>query len=658
MKKYLVYFLLPLALAACTDSDGGAIDDTPKDKYADYQITGSINPIHTTARVVDGEVETKFQENDVMLIGWKHSSGGAYSGYAYKYGSGEMFIPNDNVDGSALWTGLDSEGSNVDVYAWYRKGIDNTSTIPVGNTVSVSEDQSTEAKYTSNICLAAYALYIKNATTSLQFGFSHLMARLKLSIDFNDKGISTSDVQGATVTTKLCISGTLQENTTGKYLKLVSPTDFKAVTMLSQGAAGSYHLDCTCLLPPQTLTSDATIITITLGSGKKYTCRLGKELTLQAGEEAKLPIEITVGGTSVYEPVVTVVPDTRVSSYSGNRLITGNTDNTVSIYEKQADGSWGIPVKVYKSLNEDEVFVAAKTASDGASRSISKIDIYKDYAAVATGTSEPNSKKGDKTYFCKRDKASGKWYMVSDLEQGSYALGINEHFMVCGYNAGKGGDGNSTFIYPITDDGVLQKSTEIEYTVIDGFKLSLAENDVLCCSTAAYALSTNSTGTVITNQLLTYRGVRLATDGYKVIIQKPSDIGGGIAIYNLTTRQEETITNSINAGVGMPLAISGNYVLIGNVTDETSKGSADYACLFYYNGTQWDRAGSNKSDKNNLLTLLKTYAPNKDLENVTSFVGNNLSMKGTRAVINSGGKTYFIENIDELVNKWLSSANN
>ncbi|MCD7924079.1 MAG: fimbrillin family protein [Bacteroides sp.] len=633
MKKYLVYLLLPMALAACTDSDDGAMEgDTPKDKYADYQITGSISPIHTTARVVDGEMETKFQENDMMLIGWKHSSGGTYSGYAYKYGSDEKFAPNDG-DASALWTGLDGENDNVDVYAWYSKGIDNNSTIPVGTTISVSEDQSTEAEYTSNIYLAAHASYIKGTTTSLQFGFSHLMARLKLSIDFNDKGISTSDMINTKVTTQLYTSATLQENATGtnKYLELVSPTDSKAITMLAQGAAGSYHLDCTCLLPPQTLTTHSAIITITLGNGKEYTCTLSKDLVLKAGEEAKLSIDITVEGTSVYEPVVTVIPQTDLCSYSGNRLITGNSNKTVSIYDKQADGSWGTPALVYESLE------STKPLQLTGSYYIRVVDLYKDYAGLATSVNtEPHSAANDIAYFCKRDKVTGKWYVNKKLENTPcYSLVLNNDFFLYGPDGG-----NSTAI-PISESGELLTDYKKDLSGISGFKLCLAENNVFCTGNylGRIRLGTDNKPTV--DPIKTFDTFRCFTDGKRLIGQKDNV---NIFIYNINTGKNDIMENPIKVSAGRPVVIYEDYALAGGV------GSL---VLYYFEGTKWIRLGES-NDGNSFLKILQKYVPSDQIKNLQSLDGGNLMMKGTKVSIVSKNITYFVENIDQIVKQYLA----
>ncbi len=633
MRKDLVYLLLPLALAACTESIGGAMDDTPEGKYAGYRVTGSINPIQVTSRVVDGEVETKFQENDVMLIGWNASGSGTYNGYAYTYND-EKFSPTDGNPAS-LWTALEKETGTVDVYAWYRKNGEQT-VIPVGNTLSVTTDQSTEAQYTSNIYLAAHTI-CSSSTTSLEFGFSHLMARLKFSIDFNDKSISTSEVQRAVVKTRLYISGTLQPTGAGteKNLQVVdveSSGSLEEVTMLTKGD-NNYHIDCTCLLPPQTLTTTNHSITITLDNGKEYICTLGKSLTLKAGEEAKVPIEISVGGTSVYDPVVTIVPQTLKSSYSGNRLITGNSDKTITIYDKQADGSWGAPAYVYASKASGEHLKIARNY-------FNCIDICGDYAGV--GVSKRNggsSESDDIVYLLRKDKTTGKWYVAqTNANKSGYSLAVNENFIIYG-----GSGTGCTAIAIDKNDGF---STQSSYFDIGTYKLCIADNDVFCNGSVVYKLNLGSNGKPAYSKIASLGSTRNFTDGKKVITQKGDGDNNTniITIYNIETGRNETIDYPIVAGSGLPVVIYDKYALAGF--------EAKRLVLYYFDGNRWRRLGAYDDDQS-FLKILQRYAPSDQINDLTFLDGNLLMMKGTKVTIVSEGTTYFVENVDQIVKRYL-----
>ncbi|MCD7927213.1 MAG: hypothetical protein LUI85_22005 [Bacteroides sp.] len=56
--------------------------------------------------------------------------------------------------------------------------------------------------------------------------------------------------------------------------------------------------------------------------------------------------------------------------------------------------------------------------------------------------------------------------------------------------------------------------------------------------------------------------------------------------------------------------------------------------------------------KNGFLTMMKHWDSSIT---ATELVGGSISMKGTRALIVSDNKAYFIENIDKMVEDWINS---
>jgi len=56
--------------------------------------------------------------------------------------------------------------------------------------------------------------------------------------------------------------------------------------------------------------------------------------------------------------------------------------------------------------------------------------------------------------------------------------------------------------------------------------------------------------------------------------------------------------------------------------------------------------------KNGFLTMMKHWDSSIT---ATELVGGSISMKGTRALIVSDNKAYFIENIDKMVEGWINS---
>lgn len=640
MKKQNLYLLLFSILAACTDIDTTQVGAG----NADHQVTACIRSISCGPRVSDDKTQTTFQTGDPILIGWETTA------YRYSYsGSEGLFTPADN-DAKGLWSKLIANGSNkVDVYAWYDPDATSSSgTLPADDSIlSVKTDQSTEENYMSGLYMAAHQQVEATAST-LEFTFQHLVSRIRLSIDFNDKAIEESDIQDAVVKMRLHASASIGKDQTSKDYQLTVPSSSSGpaddITFLTTTEVGTSHLDCICLLPPQSL-DEKNPITIVLGKGKEYTCTLDKSLTLPAGQEVALSIDIKTEGTDIYKPVVTIIPKTVASSYYGNRLlcVKQETDGSyrLYVYEKQADDSWGNPMTIYESLDGGNALSLS---------SFYCLDICRDYVAVGTSNTT-----GGKIYFCKRDKSTGKWYKsAGPIDRSSYAIVINEHFLVAG-TAG----GNVT-IYPITENGELDSENATITTDFDGFKLRLADNNVLCAKMSLHQLALDAEGkaTVTTIKAFPATGKALrasSSDGKKVILQEDGEI---VRIYNIATDSFETIETPTTAGVGLPVAIYGDYALAGgdaNALDGNSFNGQgiNWLVLLYYDGTKWIRIGA-VDDPNSFLNLLKTYTSDETIQSVTSLVGGGIVMKGTRASITSGGVTYFVENIDKIVDAWLA----
>lgn len=624
MKKQNLYLLLLSILAGCTDID------TPHIATGDsnYQVTACIRSISCAPRVNDGKTQSTFQTGDKILIGWE----GNASAYGYTYsGSDGIFTPSDE-NSKSLWSKLIEKGTGkVEVYAWYDPA-SASGTLPADNsTLSVKSDQSTEKDYLSGLYMAAHQ-QVEGTAKTLDFTFRHLVSRIRLSIDFNDKSIEEADIQDAVVKMRLYASATIKKGTASKDYQLTvssslpGPTD--DITLFTTTEPGSSHLECICLIPPQSL-DEKNSITIVLGKGKEYTCTLGKSLALSAGQEVALSIEITTEGTDVHAPVVTVVPETSNCSYSGNRLITGNTDGTVSIYEKQADGSWGVPSKVYESLESDNLFQLTDDYY------VQAIDLYKNYAGwCAMKKGMILSSTNDRVYFCKRQK--GKWYVSNTLlNTPCYSLVLNKDFLVYGPEGGP----DATAV-PISENGEYLIENRKVLPGFSGFKLCIAENNVLCNGNVLAKVRLGADKKPTIDKIQTFNSYRAFTDGKRIITQMDK---AAITIYNIEAKKFETIENPIEAGVGRPVVIYENYALAGEAAE---------LVLYYFDGSKWIRLGD-QNDKNSFLAILQKYAPDESINDLTYLVGTNLMMKSTRVTIVSNSITYFVENIDELVRRWL-----
>ncbi len=633
IKRYLIYFLLLPILAACTD-DGAPACLSQEDTA--YQVTGSIRSmLSCSPRAIDNEQGTAFEANDEILIGLD----GSDKTYTYVYSPDKnIFSPGTTDNDKGLWSELITKGSsNADIYAWFKNTSSTTVLPSLNSTLSVAQDQTTEEGYKSSLYMAAHIRQAGTATT-LNFTFAHLVCRLKLSIDFNDKSILYSDIQNTVVKMRLYTSATLgKSDPDGDYKLTVdatnAPTD-DIVMLTTWDDKDASHLESVCLLPPQTLTAGHSVITITLNNGKEYTCTLSKDLPLEAGTEAKIPIEIVVGGTSVYDPVVSVVPQTQKTSYSGNRLITGNVDKTITIYEKQADGSWGTPAYVYAGKKSDERLEVGQ-------QYFASIDICGDYAGAGVSSKDGGSSAtGDIVYLLQKDKSTGKWYKVSQETTSGYSLAINNNFIIYGSSSGP------CNAIPIDkNEGFLIDSKET-FQGLNTYKLCIADNDVFCNGQKVYQLQLGSNGKPTETEIANINGTRCFTDGKKAIRQEgDAPYRYPVQIYNLAEGKYEIIDSAINAGSGRSVVIYDKYALVGRETIAL--------VLYYFDGNQWRRLGEH-SDDQSFLKILQKYAPSNQIKDLSSLDGSNLMMKGTKVSVVSNNITYFVENIDQIVKQYLA----
>lgn len=134
---------------------------------------------------------------------------------------------------------------------------------------------------------------------------------------------------------------------------------------------------------------------------------------------------------------------------------------------------------------------------------------------------------------------------------------------------------------------------------------------------------------------------RVATDGKRVIMQT-GDGESDVYIYNVKTGQEEGWEGTkAKAGVGKPIAIYGDYALAGK----------NYLNICYRDPAtgKWRIINPDGG----FLEMMKHWDKSITL---TTINGENISMKGTRAMIagNSIG-SIFIENIDKMVEDYLTN---
>lgn len=634
MKRYSVYAVAALLLflsASCTDDrECGGQDNR------EFRVTASIEDADAVSRVADKDDRTSFTKNDEIHIGW---SGGASYKYLYS-GTNSVFAPDDTDADRSLWSDLlKCADQTVDVYAWY--GTMNSSLPAVGTSVSIPQDQTSEKKLLSAICMAAHQA-VDPSIYALNFTFHHLTARLFLSVDIVDPTVVQLDVMSATAQINhIYADGTVAVDGSKDY-KLSVPDDKLGTQSIRMKQSWSdqevFHIDFECLLPPQTLGAGQNV-TITLGNGKEYICSVGTDLILVAGKKTTLSAVLKADANADFKPKLTTIPDAVNSSYSGNRLICCISNSTTGeyryrVFDKQPDGSWGEGELVYED-EEGTIEFPTQTYSSIAKRGCKGIDISGDYAVISTNVNN------NSTYFIKKSKKTGKWYCANGNIRGyGYSVCISNDFLVSGNHPESSGAKNRSYIYPIDEDGNLGTAQDTP-AGISAYKCSIY-GGVLATNSGVYEFDTNAGQwkKLFSNSYGTTQ--RVATDGKRMIMQN-GDAKSVVYIYNVATRQEEDWEGSKPiATVDKPIAIYGDYALAG------TKNFINICYRDLATG-KW----SILNPEGGFLEMMKHWDSSITL---TTIYGENISMKGTRVMI-AGTEigSLFIENIDKMVEDYLAN---
>lgn len=631
MKNYRILLVLLLFLSvSCTDETERNEQDN-----RDFRVTASVEDNEVMSRVADRNDRTTFTKDDAIFIGWNGN-------VSYKYlcsGTNNVFAPNADTD-RELWSELlKKAATTVDVYAWY--GTMSSSLPAVGANISIPQDQTSESKLWTAICMAAHKA-VSPATNALDFSFHHLTARLFLSVDIVDPTVEQVDVMGATARINhIYASGTIATDASNDYQLSVS-NDKAGTQSIRMKQSWSdqevFHLDFECLLPPQVL-GEGQNVTITLASGKEYVCSVSGDLTLIAGQKTILKATLKADENSTFEPKLTTIPNAAYSAFSGNRLICAIKNTTTEefhyrVYDKQSDGSWGEGVLVYEDEEGTIEFPTQKYSS--ILKIVPGLDMSGDYVVMST------NQNNNSTYFIKKSKTTGKWYCANgNIQGGGYSVCISNEFLFSGNSTG-GSYKNRSYIYPIDEDGNLGTVQDTP-AGIGGYKSAIYGN-ILATNTGVYEYNKDTGQWGKLFNYTTGSSQRIATDGKRVIMQNGSN-DSDIYIYDVATHKEEGWEGSKpRAGVGKPVAIYGNYALAGR------NNSGITLCYRDPDTGKWKIIKS----AGGFLDMMKHWDKSIIL---TQINGGTFSMKGTRAMIvdNISSTSFFIENIDKMVEDYLAN---
>lgn len=625
-------------LVGCSGNEG----NFERFDLSGYAVTASVASVTAISRVADKNNQTIFQKDDPILIDLL-AAGGATAAYQYLYtGENGVFVPATGEGNRGLWSKLAESGNSSKVYAWYGKSVGNK--LPVaGDIVTVTVDQRKEVDYLANIYMAACTPVADPlACKELHFDFKHLMACLKIHIRIDDMGVTPSDMMGTSATiADMKNSGALALDASGEYCLNVQ-NDVADVRMCQGGwdEQEPYQVEFKCLLPPQTLPKGQKIV-VTLANGKKYACTLSDDQTVLAvGKETSLKIEIVAKGETVFKPQTTVFTNAPGGDFSGNRILSTIKDAATETYsyrvfDRRPDGSWGNGELLYEDESGTIPFPTGTYSAFSGSGA--GVRIYGDYAVLAFGGMGTDAPK---TFFFKKSKITGKWYCAKGkFGFCGYGIAISNDFLATGNHVGAA-NGYNTYIYPIDEEGNLGNGYIVRG--MSGYKLSMSGN-ILATNNGFFVYNEGSQEWELKKSWASSTS-RVDTDGQRVILQNGSG-ESNVEIYTVDMAGSVVLEtwegNPARAGEGKPVGIYGNYALAGS-----QKGWL-YIC--YRNPTtgKWKNLGS-------FLDLLKRWNPDEFI-GVQKLYGDNIVLKGTRALIASEGKIYFVENIDKMVEEWLAS---
>lgn len=641
-----VLFLF-FVLTACEEADNAERENSGG------RVTAEISDrrmAQTRIVMTDEETgnRTTFEEGDEIRIGWD----GLATPYKYTYSSATKNFAAESTDKSnEMWDALDALGKdNVDVYAWYGKTPEDGSMPATGSVVAVEADQTTNRNYMNGLYLSAHQS-VAPAERNMHFTFQHIVSRLRLKVSVADSQIMQEDIMYAKAEVKgMVLQGEVVEDDVSHRwsLKTKEGATGGPVKMLGEWGGVSANMSITfkALLIPQTLAKE-NLITITLKSGRIFTCVVPEDITMLGGQEVTLNITLKSGDYEI-KTSSSVLPDAYNSSYSGNRILSAlwvNGKSRICVYDKQLDGSWGTGSFVYEGDTDTSPEFPEGQNAFFSSIGIVAIDLYGDYGVVGISAYNkiPPGNKG--TFFFKKSATTGRWFRAAGplLAEGK-GIGISKNLLVSGYSDILESSRGATLAYVIDEKGNLDENPQRLSGSVDAFKLQLAENNVLAAYNGIHKLTVVN-GKVTNTRLATVSG-RIATDGKKVIAQ-----GSPVKIYDLEKGANDNFVINITTTIGgRPVAVYDRYALIGE-GDSNNSISSRLLKLYYFNDeNQWQEVGDGSNQS--FLHLLQAEG---QLTDVTALGGNNLYLKGPHAMVSSDGDTYFIENIDKLVEKWLEA---
>lgn len=280
MGKTRLLFVLTCVMALSSCSEDIPLDEKEGGRPSAISLTATVSSSlstrashsdsrYTTPSVVPGDVGVHFEAvgsttaQSIYADAYTYSPSG--SNLILKTGS-QPYFPNTST-------------GQVKVTAWYPRSASQNGTI---SNFTVSTDQSSSSGYTASDLMTATAMASSTTTAgkTIPLVFKHQMAQLQVS--FINKTSTSAITPAITVT--------------GVYLDQNCTT--KGNVIVTRTGSGMTKYDV--LVPPQTITSGKTLLTIINGSQRWQYVTAGL-LTLKAGNTYPIVCTLTAANASTGE---------------------------------------------------------------------------------------------------------------------------------------------------------------------------------------------------------------------------------------------------------------------------------------------------------------------------------------------------------------------
>lgn len=313
MKKYLFLSLAALLFAACSN-DSENVDDA----LVPLHITGTLGvETHTGTRAYD----TSWETGDAIGVyatatGTTTAIASTYNGsntqYTLSGSAGDTYNTSTTsytyISFSAMTpVYLPSDGSAIDVYAYYPYSSSATTptAVPVDVSTQTTQNSIDLMRASATKTTQGGSTTITKANHTCELLFAHKLCKLQFNIKAGT-GMAATDITGNTVDVK--ISGQETQGTYNIYTDALTITDGHVADITALGmtsAATGYDKSFEAIILPNGTNNEAAArtVTITIGTAT-YTCSIpttgtGSIASFTAGNKYEINITVNISGLTL-----------------------------------------------------------------------------------------------------------------------------------------------------------------------------------------------------------------------------------------------------------------------------------------------------------------------------------------------------------------------